>query len=335
MATSTLQAIRDKVRRITRSPSEGQLTTAQLDEYINTFVLQDFPEHLRLFNLHTVLEFYTTPFVADYDTTLAPVTDPLYDFKNKYISVSGPVYFAGVQGQLVQDRNTFFTYYPQNTSQQLITTGDNSQTVFTGTISATPLLQGSILFNSYEADGTKLALIDYPVSPLVGALGIPDEPQTIPSPYGSVNYQTGAFSLNFPAAPASGAPINSQFFAYQANRPIVMLFYDGVFSMRPVPDQVYKITLNAFVRPTELLTSGQEPKLNEWWTFIAFGAARKVFEDRLDLESIGQLQPLFDEQMALIQRRTLVQNSTQRVATIYQYANSPGAINGWNGFGQF
>ena len=40
-----LQTIRTKVRRLTRSLSPAQLTDAQIDEYINTFVLYDFPEH--------------------------------------------------------------------------------------------------------------------------------------------------------------------------------------------------------------------------------------------------------------------------------------------------
>ena len=54
--TTTLGAIRAKVRRLTLSPSDAQLTTAQLDEYINTYVVYDFPETLRTFNLKTTFE---------------------------------------------------------------------------------------------------------------------------------------------------------------------------------------------------------------------------------------------------------------------------------------
>lgn len=53
MADSTLAAIHEKVRRITRTPSMAQLTDAQLDQYINTFVLYDFPSNIRLFPLRT------------------------------------------------------------------------------------------------------------------------------------------------------------------------------------------------------------------------------------------------------------------------------------------
>lgn len=61
MATATLEEIKKKVRRLTRSLSTSILSEADLEQYINTFVLYDFPEHLRLFNLESTFEFYTEP----------------------------------------------------------------------------------------------------------------------------------------------------------------------------------------------------------------------------------------------------------------------------------
>jgi hypothetical protein len=63
---SNLQAIQTKVRRLTRSPSESQISNDQINDYINTFILYDFPEHLRLFSLRTLLTFYTQPGVDVY-----------------------------------------------------------------------------------------------------------------------------------------------------------------------------------------------------------------------------------------------------------------------------
>ena len=77
---STLSQIQTKVRRLTRSVSENQLATADLNNYINTFVLYDFPEHLRLLNLKTVLTFYTQPFVDTYTNNTSDPTNPLYNF---------------------------------------------------------------------------------------------------------------------------------------------------------------------------------------------------------------------------------------------------------------
>jgi hypothetical protein len=108
MANSTLQAIQTKVRRLTRSPSLSQISDNQLNEYINTFILYDFPEHLRLFSLRTVLTFYTQPGVDTYETNTTDPTDPLYNFKNKYTTVNPPAYIAGYQALWSQSKDQFF-----------------------------------------------------------------------------------------------------------------------------------------------------------------------------------------------------------------------------------
>jgi len=75
--------------------------------------------------------------------------------------------------------------------------------------------------------------------------------------------------------------------------------------------------MDVFVRPTELLSSTDEPKLQEWWRYIAYGASLQCFQDRMDMESIQNIMPEFKKQEMLIQRRTIVQQTSQRSATIY------------------
>jgi len=58
---STLEQIRIKVRRLTRSPSTSQITDASINDYINTFILYDFPEHLKTSYLRKTFTFYTEP----------------------------------------------------------------------------------------------------------------------------------------------------------------------------------------------------------------------------------------------------------------------------------
>ena len=72
--SATLQDIRLKVRRITKSPNSNQITDQQIDEYINNFYIYDFPEHLRLFQLREIYEFTLLPNIADYHT---PVSDAI------------------------------------------------------------------------------------------------------------------------------------------------------------------------------------------------------------------------------------------------------------------
>src|SRR5215475_2862809 len=105
--TSTLQAIQTKVRRLTRSPSQAQLTDADLQNYINTFVVYDFPEHLRTFNLRTTYSFVCNSFQDVYPTDTASfvgvTTNPLYFFQNKYLTVHPPFYIAGYQAYYTQN----------------------------------------------------------------------------------------------------------------------------------------------------------------------------------------------------------------------------------------
>ena len=103
----TLTQIQTKVRRLTRSPSTAQLTDADLNNYINTFVVYDFPENLRTFNLSTEFSFYTNPGQDVYNTDIASfggpggaINNPLYNFQNKYLTVHDPIYIAGFRSPL-------------------------------------------------------------------------------------------------------------------------------------------------------------------------------------------------------------------------------------------
>lgn len=164
MPDSSLTAIRTKVRRLTRSPSTAQISDAQINEYVNTFVLYDFPEQIRLSALRTVLTFYTQPGVDVYETSSDP-NNPLYNFKNRYVAVHPPIYLAGIQGFYTQWRDVFYGYYPQtNTIAQTGLFGDGVATTFTGTVVARPMLQRSVIFTAINNAGQSMVLIDDPIS---------------------------------------------------------------------------------------------------------------------------------------------------------------------------
>lgn len=349
---STLGKIKTKVRRLTASLSTAQLSESDLEQYINTFVLYDFPEHLRLFNLKTTLTFFTEPYIDKYFTEDTDTTDPLYNFKNRYITVNPPVYIAGNQAIWSQSEDQFFGMYPMTNSIQSIgVDGDGTTLNFSGNINTNQpniqssgqgalILRNNVLFSSVDVDGLSLALVDFPSSssPLIGYLGAPGSNATAVSNSGQINYVTGDFSLVFSTAPAAGVTINSQTVLVQPSIPQSILFYDTTFTLRPVPDQAYRVTMEAFVRPTELLSSTQQPELAEWAELIAYGAAIKVFQDRRDVESVDKIMPEFRNQMRLRNRRTIVQQTNQRTATIYtEQTGASGAFNsGWfSGGSQF
>lgn len=357
---TTLAAIEQKVRRLTRSPSNAQLTTLDLENYINTFVVYDFPEHLRMFNQRQTFSFVCNPYQERYPTDeisfAGATSNPLYDFQNRYLTVHPPLYVAGFQSFYTQSREQFYGIYPNVNSISQVATGDNSTVSFTGTIvnqqgailipgqivPVTSLLPFNVLFSSVDNTGQGVAMQDVPVvNPVngntypIGNLYVPGSLPTVPpitvDPSNNVNYITGVFTVTFPIAPASGVAINTQTVPTQVSMPQAMLFYADTFFLRPVPDQPYTINFEVYVRPTYLMETSESPALNEWWQYIAYGAAKKIFEDRMDLESVQMIMPEFKKQEALCLRRTIVQYTNERTATIYTEQTSFGP--NWGGWG--
>lgn len=337
LTLSTLEKIVIKVRRLTRSLSENNLSDADIKDYINNFVLYDIPEHLRLFNLRTTFTFYTQPNVDVYETNTT-VGTPLYNFKNQYITVHPPVYIAGYQSMYSQSRDQFFGIYPfVNSIQQTGLVGDGVETNFSGFVTPAPILRGNVLFTYIDDDGNGIPIADLPVDgSQQGGLVL-----TVPnfSTVGIIDYVTGEFSFIIPPAvnpPGASQPIISQTVPYVAAIPQALLFYDGKFTVRPVPDQSYAIQMEVYRRPTELLENDQMPELSEWWEWIAYGASRKVYQDRMDNESLAQLEPEYKQRETLALRRTIVQQTNQRTSTIYteQTAGASG-LGGFYGGGQY
>lgn len=350
---STLSQIKTKVRRLTRSLSTSQLSETDLETYINQFLLYDFPEHLRHQNFHTVLTFYTEPYVDVYETDTTDTSDPLYNFKNKYITVNPPAYISGYQALWVQSENQLFGIYPKISSIQSIgSLGDGATVTFTGNINTNTssgangtvglILPGSVLFESMTANGIGISLIDYPhysgvtlsnISSPLGPVGFTGS--LVGNPYGSINYITGDFTATFATAPGDGETINSQVVLTQPSIPQTIMFFDGKFTLRPVPDQVYRVQVEAYVRPTELLSNSQSPELAELWEMVAYGASKKIFEDRMDTDSIQQILPEYNKRFVLANRRTVVQQTNQRTSTIYTENLAGFSGTGWGQGSQF
>jgi hypothetical protein len=366
---ATLADIERKVRLLTRAPSIAQLSQADLDNYINTFILYDFPEHLRTFNLRRPFTFYTNPGQDVYDTNIlsfaGATTNILYNFQNLYLTVHEPVFIAGFPALYSQDRQQFFGIYPiLNSIASIGVTGNGTAGPFVGVVNSQQaivppgftqnigLLQRNVLFSAIgspgagEAEG--LALVDVPV--VDGATGFklnmgnlydPNSaayraalinPPVVVDPNNNINYLTGAFTINFTMNTVAGTPINSQTVPQQYALPQSLLFHNNQFTVRPVPDQAYAINIEVYARPTALLAAGDIPDLEEYWQYIAYGAAKKIFEDRVDPDSVAIIMPEFKEQQRLVNRRTIVQYTGERTATIYT-ENNNGSGNWTWGFG--
>lgn len=344
---STLADIRAKVRKITGRVSANQLSDADLDNYINTFYRFDLPEHLKLKSLRVNYEFNTRPNI------------PVYDFPvNTYIAEMPPVFIAGYQSYMTQSRQNFFRVNPQlNFLQQSVATG-NGGIAYTGTLTNTPIMPG-FKPNPPGAYTAVVATNDIPASMLkwnviISASGSPDptsgispditlvddglgnlfsptDPSTqAASSRGQINYITGAINItNMPSIVPVGNAINVQYIPYVASRPQSAVFFEDQVILYPVPDQAYTVSFEVYKYPTALSSSNPagDPQLQEWWQLLAYGAADKIFADNADFENLQKFRPLLIEQMNLVQRRTLVQQASERTATIYTEQV--------NGFGQF
>jgi hypothetical protein len=348
MATPNLAQIQQYVRFLTKSPSEELLSTSFINDTVNNFFLYDFPEHLRLFTLHQQFTWYCQPNVDTYptDTSVVPTTDPLYNFQNLYITVNPPVYVAGYQASYSQSREEFYRMWPQVDSITQIGAGDGSTLAFAGVIGANqnpgspsaPILRNYVLINSVTDSGIGLSLIDQPLTgtPNFGTLYIPGT--TVPTtfdPNNNINYITGEYVATFAAPPGVGIAVNAQVYNYVPSRPLSVLWFQNEFVLRPVPDQPYQINIEVYKRPTALINSGDIPGLEQWWQYIAYGTARKILQLRFDYDSVALIEPEYRKQQELVLNRTVVQNTNQRVATIYsQQSDIGGGWGNWNGYGQ-
>lgn len=335
---STLSDIIIKVRRLTRSPSSNQITDAQITEYINTFVIYDFPEELRTFILRKNLTFYTQPYVDVYQENTVNANDPLYNFKNKYISIHTPVYVSGNEVFYTQSEDQFYRLYPKITNQIQIATGSGSTFAYSGTATGAPFYRNTVIFSSLDSSGLGITAVDVPTYD--GTTGNPEKIGNLVDPAGSgtvlgtINYVTGAYSITFPVAPASSQPIYLQIVPGVLNVPQAVLYFDSKFVLRPIPDKAYSIQVDVMQRPSELLSSNQIPELAEWWQYLAYGAAKKIFEDRMDPESVQIITPGLKHQEDLILRRTLKQYSNERSSTIYT-DQTEALVSGWGRGGWF
>lgn len=313
---STLANIRTKVRRLTGRPSPQQITNSQIDEYVNTFYQFDFPEHLRVFSNTATFTFLTEANIDQYDLRDIDVSFDGGTEKavNVYYNLMPPVYVAGYQSFYGQSREQFFRIYPALGDILTTIEGDGTVGPYAFTLSAIPVQQYSVSIGTIDDTGATIKVVDSPTNRTTGSWAISLLNTAVT---GSINYITGACTITFDNSIPDGNEITVIFTPYVASRPQAVLFYDNIITLRPIPDKVYPVQLNAFLTPSSLLASGQNPILNQWWQYLAYGAAKKIFEDSQDPEGVEQIMAGFKEQEQLVLNRHVVQQTNERTATIY------------------
>lgn len=101
-ANSTYAYIERKVRRLTSSSSENSLRSVDIQEYVNNFYNQNFPNSIKTDQMRSVYTFYTAPYIDRYPVDV-----------NYNQGFRMPFYVDGVQGSFFKARDEFFMMWPR------------------------------------------------------------------------------------------------------------------------------------------------------------------------------------------------------------------------------
>jgi len=141
MALADLQSIRDKARALVAAPTEFELSTARLDNYINSYYLYDFPQQLRILKLQTV---YELPLYPGQNTYTVP-----WDL---FMSFAQPCYVAQYETQFYMDRTTFYRAYPIYL-QNIFLLGNGTTGPYTTTLGFIPITPGTVYVSAIDSGG--------------------------------------------------------------------------------------------------------------------------------------------------------------------------------------
>lgn len=343
-----------KIRRLSASSNNYQLPdfsnpaqpqTVGIADYVDSFYNYDLPAEFRSLKLKDKYTFNT---IQGIDT---------YAFNSEqFTTVEMPCYCAKREIKLFNDPWSFYGVNFNWQNIETFTTSNGSAGPFTGTCQATPLLR-SINNDPTNINGTpnmpgysqgysgfpssRVQNVLITTNTATGTYNVTDDGNgnligdvnTMVS--NTINYMTGAINVTFAGIVPAGNSINIQYNPVVLNIPLSILFFQNQFTLRPVPDQGYTIELVAYRQPTQALLNNSTglgtPELSEWWEVCAVGAAKKIYEDRLDFDGVAIMDKMLQERYSIIRTRTYAQLGKQRISTIFsdQLSNDYGG----NGFG--
>jgi hypothetical protein len=331
-----------------------------LSDYVNSFYNYDLPAEFRSLILKDKYIFNT---IQGIDT---------YPFDSEhYTTVQMPCYCAKKEIQLFQDPWNFYGVYFnwQQIENFAYGTGTDAGTIlnptYIGRTHAKPILRS---VNNDPGQDPSTAILTYPAHRVqnilitanteMGTLNATDNGngqiiQLLNTGYsfviGDIDYKTGEITIvdfidpastsnppNSIAVPA-GWKIQIQYNPEKLAQPLAIMFFQNQFTMRPVPDRGYTIELIAYRQPVQALmvtvNEGGSAELNEWWELIAVGAAKKVYEDRLDSDGVALMDKMLMERYSVAQSRTYAQLGKQSISTIFRDQLSYNYGSGFGGCG--
>lgn len=372
-ADTTYTFIEKKVRRLTASASEAALSRADLANYINVFYNNDFPYSIKIDQQRSVYKFLTIPNVDRYPVDVnnlqgfrAPVyfegvqgnffknRDQLYNLYPRF-----PTQFQPIGGDGVTTSFTFTLFgnnqnpFPQPNfgilSTQVVIGGidvngnpiriiDDGGAVVNAFGIGSNTTKGQLLFIEQNSVGNNVYLNNLneqlPAIPPLSPLPVPSPPNALTNQYcGTVNYVTTEMTINFPVAPAAGTMINVWAATYQVGRPYNLLFWNNELTIRPVPDNVYLCEVEVYQTPAQFMNVTDNPILNQWSQYIAYGSAMEILRDRQDMDGVENLMEGFKRQEAMVLERQSVEEIGESNITLFNSTQLGFGIGSGNGYG--
>ena len=339
----SLAQMNNTVRRMTARYTTAQMPDSQVEYYINLAYTLHFPEQFKNLKLTKPYVFLTQPNVDTYDFVYEAglVTDPAGNPVPGNIQITPPVYCQGYILRYYQDKTTYYNRWPKLTVNQQIGVGTGTNVTYSGFIpTGTPFLRAQLdIFGNVTEAAVIISAFDSSGGPNSGfSFSCSDVPlenddvgnlvDTSGNIVGFVNYITGEYSFTLVGSPTppvipTTANIYASVIPYQASRPTDVLFYNQQIVFRPVPMQVYQVEFQISQQPTQLIAAGEAPELDEWYLFICAIAAKLIYTDFPDPEGMAQLEPIYQDQLQMAQRRSLRQMGSQRAATIFSQPGRP------------
>lgn len=340
MTVGILQDIMEKVRQLACLGNTDQSTDQKIIKYINSYYLYDFPDDLRILKLKDVYTFNTIRGIDTYP----------FDF-DSWSTVEGPAYCDKSQIALLQDPQQFYGYYFSVQRRERFATGNGNVGVYSGTVSNLPFLRSvnnnpmadtqtaptGIFPAGYpplfaESNISRIQNILISANTATGSQRVSDDGagnligDCIAG--GTINYQTGAIAgLTFNVAIPANNNIEISYIPVNLATPFAVLFRQEQFILQPVPDKAYCIEITAYREPSKALlgtTSSTafnlngRPEMWGWWELIAFGVAKKFYQDRLDMDGVQMMEAFLQEQISQARTITYGQLGSRSISTIYR-----------------
>jgi len=181
---------------------------------------------------------------------------------------------------------------------------------------------GQLLFIQQNSVGNNVYLdalnAQQPAIPPLSPLPVPSPPVSLTPQYcGTVNYVTTQIDLLIPVPLQPGSQLNIWAATYQVGRPYNLLFWNNELTVRPVPDNVYLCEVEVYQTPVQFMKLTQNPVLDQWAQYIAYGVAREILRERQDMEGVENLREGFERQEALVLERQSIEEIAQPNITLF------------------